>query len=377
MVQLSQKKEGGLAGIVAGDSSICLCDPIQESLLYRGYSIQDLAKSASFEEVAWLLIHHELPSPSELDCFKKELRRFRTLSPMLKKLMEEMPPTTSLMAAARSAVSLLGHIDPEQQESDPFIVAERTIGALPSLLLYWYHFHANQKKIDLDNNEDSFAGFILKLIKGTTPSTAEIHAMNVSLILYAEHEFNASTFTVRTIASTLSDYYSAICGGIGALAGPLHGGANEAALSLITSFSSPEKAEEALLEMLKRKELIMGFGHRVYTTNDPRSDLIYKEAKKLAQTENHQNLLAIAERIEQVMRREKGLFPNLDFYSALTYHFLGIPSYFYTPLFVFSRLAGWSAHYLEQKQHNKLIRPISNYIGPQMRSWTPLDARKR
>jgi len=372
---MEKKKEGGLAGVIAGTSEICLCDPQNEALLYRGYSIDDLAAHASFEEVVWLLLHKELPDKEELARFQDELLHYSLLTPSLKKLMEAVPPTTNLMTALRSQLSLLDHFDPEEQESDPTIAAERAIGTLPSLLLYWYKFHVDQKRIDLNTEQKSFAGRLLKMITQETPTEEEIKAMNLSLILYAEHEFNASTFTVRTIASTLADYYAAVTGGIGALSGPLHGGANEKAIYLILSYNTPDEAEKALLEKLNRKELIMGFGHRVYTTHDPRSALIYAAAKKLAHTDEQKNLLAIGERIEQVMWREKKLFPNLDFYSALVYHYLGIPTAFFTPLFVFSRLSGWSAHYFEQHTHNKLIRPNADYIGPKQKPWVPIHAR--
>jgi 2-methylcitrate synthase len=374
---MEKKKEGGLAGVVAGASAICLCDPVNESLLYRGYSIEDLAKHAHFEEVIWLLLHKELPRAQELERFSEELRSYRHLSASQKTLLETVPPTSNLMAALRSLVSLQGHIDPDEQEADLTLAAERTIGILPSLLLYWYRFHADQKKINPETGEKSFAAHVLHLLTQKKPTQEEADAINLSLILYAEHEFNASTFTVRTIASTLSDYYSAITGGIGALAGPLHGGANEKAIYLILGYKTPDEAERGILERLQKKELIMGFGHRVYTTSDPRSALIYETAKKLARTPEQKNLLAIGERIEQVMRREKNLFPNLDFYSALVYHYLGIPVAFFTPLFVFARLSGWSAHYFEQRTHNKLIRPTSEYIGPAPKTWIPLHDRTR
>lgn len=369
------KKTGGLAGIIAGDSRICLCGSGDASLLYRGYSIEDLAKNCSFEEVAWLLLHDDLPSVVELDGFKKDLAEYRLLSPSMKQFLEALPPTVYLMDALRSAVSVLGHLHPPLEESDPLLIEERTIASLGSMLFYWYHFHTTGKSISLETEEDSMAGHILKLITQKSPTPLERHAMEVSLILYAEHEFNASTFTVRTIASTLSDYYSAICGGIGALRGPLHGGANEYAMELISSYQSPEEAEAGILKKLSRKELIFGFGHRVYTTKDPRSPIIYHLAVQLAKTDGDKLQLEIAKRIESVMRREKDLFPNLDFYSALVYHFLKIPTHFFTPLFVLSRITGWSAHFLEQRTHNKLIRPSSNYIGPPYRKLIPIKER--
>lgn len=376
MVDLKEKKKtGGLAGVIAGDSEICLCDPVEESLLYRGYPIQELAEKTSFEEVAWLLLHRDLPNEEELAGFKQDLITLRGLSTTLKRTLENLPPTVSLMDVMRSSVSILGHIHPENEERDPFLVFERTIASLSSMLLYWYHYQTTRSKIDLNTGEATLAGHILRLITGKIPKEAEVRALDISLILYAEHEFNASTFTVKTITSTLSDYYSAICGGIGALRGPLHGGANEAAFELMSAFSNPDEAEEKILEKLKRKELIMGFGHRVYTTSDPRSEIIYAQAKLLAEKTEHKKLLAIGERIEKVMRREKNLFPNLDFYSALAYNFMGIPTHFFTPLFVMSRIAGWTAHVIEQRANNKLIRPISNYIGPSLRHVEPIGKR--
>lgn len=372
---METKKVGGLAGVIAGDSAICLCGAEDESLLYRGYSVKDLVKTCSFEEIAWLLLHQDLPNAQELEGFTNDLQTLRLISPSMLEVLEKMPPTVSLMDAIRSSVSLLGHLHPEQEESDPLIIQERVIASLSSMLLYWYHFHTTGKKLSLETEEHSLAGHILKLITGKTPSSLELDAMNTSLILYAEHEFNASTFTVRTIASTLSDYYSAICGGIGALRGPLHGGANEYAMDLIASFQTPDDAEKGILKKLHDKELIFGFGHRVYTHSDPRSGIIYEKATALAKTKEQKLKLAIAERIEKVMKREKDLFPNLDFYSALVYNFMGIPTHFFTPLFVMSRISGWSAHFLEQRAHNKLIRPLSHYTGPSYRKPIPLEKR--
>lgn len=369
------KKTGGLAGVIAGDTAICKCGAEDHSLIYRGYPIEELAEKCSFEEVVWLLLHTDLPNFNELEGIKSDLKSLRNLSPSLITFLEALPPTTHLMDALRSSVSALGHLHPENEESDPLIVAERAIASMSSMLLYWYRFHTKEKRIDLDTLENDIAGHILYLITDKVPSQEHVRAMNISLILYAEHEFNASTFTVRTIASTLSDYYSAICGGIGALRGPLHGGANEEAMELIANYSTPEEAETGIIQKLANKELIMGFGHRVYTVSDPRSAIIYKQAQKLAVTPEQKQLLAIAETIEKVMRREKNLFPNLDFYSALVYHFMGIPTHFFTPIFVMSRIAGWSAHFYEQRAHNKIIRPSSHYIGQPYRHWRPLAER--
>lgn len=369
-------KTGGLAGIVAGDSSICLCGAEDQSLLYRGYPIEELAINASFEEVAWLLLRGNLPTKEELQGYSQKLYSMRDLPDGLKTILEMIPPDANMMDVMRTGCSVLGNIEQEKPGGDPFAIADRLIACFGSMLLYWYNFHKTKQSVSLNTKEQTLAGHIMHLILNREPNEMQRECMNCSLILYAEHEFNASTFTVRTIASTLSDFYSAICGGIGALRGPLHGGANELALELISRFKTPEEAETGVMEMFNKKELVMGFGHRVYTTGDPRSPIIKKWAKKLSQQAGDTELFPIAERIEEVMWREKKLFPNLDFYSALAYHFSGIPTLMFTPLFVMSRIAGWSTHLLEQRKNNKLIRPISNYTGMERRQWTPIDQRK-
>lgn len=370
-----KKKTGGLAGIIAGDSSICLCSGEDENLLYRGYSIRDLAKHASFEEVAWLLLRGELPKAEELQTYKKQLQKLRDLPAPLKTILELIPASASMMDVLRTGCSALGTLEPETKDTPPFAIADRLIACFPSMLLYWYHFHKDGRRINLDTGEDSEAGQILHLLFGQSPNDAAKRCIDVSLILYAEHEFNASTFTVRTIASTLSDFYSAICGGIGALRGPLHGGANEQALEMLSKFKSPADAEKGIRDMLEHKELIMGFGHRVYTKSDPRSLIIKWWAENFSKTAPDGYLFAEAEQVERVMWDEKHLFPNLDFYSALAYHFCGIPTAMFTPLFVMSRIAGWSAHLLEQRAHNKIIRPNSNYVGPKERPWNYISDR--
>lgn len=368
-------KAGGLAGVVAGESAICLCGAEEQNLLYRGYPIDELAEHASFEEVAWLLLRGELPKKTELEQYKAELRRLRSLPTKHKEVLEKIPAEANMMDVLRTGCSFLGNLEPEQEGSAPFAIADRLIASLGSMVLYWYNFNRLGKRSILQTESDSLSGHILELLSGKPPTEEQRRCLDVSLILYAEHEFNASTFTVRTIASTLSDFYSAICGGIGALRGPLHGGANEWAMELIETFHDPDSAEKGIRTMLERKEKVMGFGHRVYRTHDPRSPIIKEWARRLCAKSGHAALFAIAERIEEVMWKEKKLFPNLDFYSALAYHAIGIPTPLFTPLFVLSRISGWSAHLLEQRANNKLIRPVSDYTGPAPRAFVPLEKR--
>lgn len=369
MVDLKDKKTEGLAGIIAGDSAICLCTNEKHDLLYRGYSIEDLAAHSTFEETAWLLTRGSLPTEDELKQYRKKLQLKRDLPDGLKLILENIPGNANYMDVMRTGCSALAHFEPESSSYTGVEIADRLIACLSSILLYWHAYHSKHKRVNLNTEEETTSGHILRLLQHQKPDELKRRCLDVSLILYAEHEFNASTFTVRTIASTLSDFYSAITGGIGALKGPLHGGANEAALDLIQRFKTPDEALQGIVSLLDKKELIMGFGHRVYTTSDPRSSIIKAWSKKLSEEVKDQRLFAISENIEKVMWDKKKLFPNLDFYSASAYHFCGIPKMMFTPLFVISRITGWSAHLMEQRAHNKLIRPASHYIGPEHKPW--------
>jgi len=365
----------GLAGVIAGESSICTVSAKGSGLHYRGYSIEDLAKKASFEEVAYLLVYNELPNAKALDKFKSSLINHRSLPAALKTVLEQIPASAHPMDVLRSGCSILGNLEPETESYHGAEIAVRLLALFPAILLYWYHFQHNGNRIDTELNDDSVAAYFLHLLHQKKPDSLQTEMLNASLILYAEHEFNASTFTARVIAATRSDFYSAICGAIGALRGPLHGGANEEAFYLINQFQTVDEADSAVREMLLAKKLIMGFGHRVYTVRDPRSDIIKDWAKKLAEQQNDDRLYPISECIENIMRSEKNLFPNLDFYSASAYAFCDIPTELFTPIFVLSRTSGWSAHILEQRANNKLIRPLSNYTGPEPQAFTPLRER--
>ena len=375
MVEVTKKKIGGLAGVVAGDSAICSIDVEEEGLRYRGYAIEELAEYASFEEVAWLLLRGDLPNRAQLEGYYLRLEGMRTLPLALREVLERIPKTSSMMDVLRTGCSFLGNIEPEKQAADPFYLSDRLLACFSSMLFYWFHFHHSGKRIETTTPEKTVAGHILYLLRGMPPEELSRRALEVSLILYAEHEFNASTFTARTIASTLADFYSAVTGAIGALSGALHGGANEKALEHMLLFRDPQQAEEGTKRMLEEKKLIMGFGHRVYTTHDPRSPIMHDWAKKLSVARKNGTLLPIAERIEEVLWKEKKLFPNADFYSAVVYHFLGFSIQMFTPLFIISRITGWSAHILEQRANNKLIRPTSHYTGHEAQPWIPLENR--
>ncbi len=368
-------KAGGLAGVVAGESGIATVGKAGKGLNYRGYSIDDLAAHASFEEVAFLLIKGRLPTRAELSTYVDELMTLRTLPDDLKTMLRLIPKNTHPMDVLRTGCSFLGNLEPELQFSQQEVIANRLLAIFPGMLCYWYQYHMHHKSISGESDESSVGGHFLSLLHGQKPSSLARDMMNVSLILYAEHEFNASTFAARVTAATLSDFYSAIVSAIGTLRGPLHGGANEAAMDLIEQFKSPDEAEKKLTDMLKNKAKIMGFGHRVYTTCDPRSDIIKTWSKRFSEETNSPMLFAISERIEEVMWREKKLFPNLDFYSASAYHYCGIPTPLFTPIFVMSRITGWAAHVFEQRADNRLIRPAADYIGPEPRAFPLIDTR--
>jgi 2-methylcitrate synthase len=372
---MAKDKTGGLAGVIAGNTAIATVGKEGKGLTYRGYSIYDLAEKASFEEVAYLLIYGRLPNQTELNDYRAKLRGLRGLPPPLKIVLEQIPRQTHPMDVLRTGCSMLGTLEPEGPGHDQIAVANRLTACFTAMLLYWHHFANSGKRIDTETDDESTAGYFLHLLHGKKPDELHRRALDVSMILYAEHEFNASTFTARTIISTLPDFFSAVTGAIGALRGPLHGGANEAAMELIEQYSTPDEAETGVMELMAGKKLIMGFGHRVYKISDPRSDVIKAWSKKLADVAGDKRLYPVSERIEKVMRREKKMFPNLDFYSATAYHFCGIPTPMFTPLFVVARITGWAAHIIEQRADNRLIRPNADYIGPDPRPFVPMEKR--
>lgn len=373
---MAQEKSAGLAGVIAGHTGISTVGKEGVGLTYRGYSIEDLAEQACFEEVAFLLVHGRLPTHKELDDYQAALRRLRGLPEGLKVILERLPGDAHPMDVMRTGCSALGTFEPEEGSRTAADIARRLAACFGSILLYWHRFHARGDRVETGTDDESTAGHFLHLLHGKKPDELSRRALDVALILYAEHEFNASTFTARAIASTLPDFYSAVTGAIGALKGPLHGGANEAAMELIQRFASPAEAERGVMEHLANKQLVMGFGHRVYKVSDPRSEIIKRWSKKLAEASGDTRLYPISERIERVMWREKRLFPNLDFYSATVFHFCGIPTSMFTPLFVVSRITGWAAHIMEQRADNRLIRPSADYVGPAPRPFVPMSQRR-
>jgi len=370
-----KKKTGGLAGITAGETKLCTVGQEGTGLTYRGYDIYDLADNACFEEVAYLLMHGKLPNREEYDAYIDRLRSLRGLPADLKKVLEIIPAHAHPMDVLRSGVSILGNLEPEGEFSNQAQVADRLLACLPSMLLYWHRWHSDGTRINVETDDDSVAGHFLHLLHDKPPSDMHCRSLDTTLILYAEHEFNASTFTARVITATLSDFHSAVSGAIGALRGPLHGGANEAAMELIERFDTPDEAAAELKKMLERKERIMGFGHRVYTTSDPRNAVNKKMSKVLADESGDTTLYDVSEAIEKVMWDEKKLFANADFFAASVYHYMGIPTCLFTPIFVCSRITGWAAHIMEQRENNKLIRPAADYTGPGLQKWQPMDER--
>lgn len=371
------KKLGGagLRGQSAGETSLCTVGKTGTGLTYRGYDISELAEGATFEEVAWLIFNGELPTVGELDGYRAKLKGLRSLPPALLEVLERIPADAHPMDVMRTGCSMLGNLEPEGGFENQREVADRLLGALPSVVNYWYRYSHDGVRIDLDTDADSIAGHFLETLLGEPPGELFRRVMDVSLILYAEHEFNASTFTARVCASTLSDMHSCITGAIGSLRGPLHGGANEAAMALIERFETTEAAADAVRGMLEAREVIMGFGHAIYRTSDPRNTIIKAWAERLAREVGDERFYPVSCAIEKVMWDEKALFANADFFHASAYHFMGIPTKLFTPIFVCSRVSGWSAHVMEQRSNNRIIRPSADYVGPAPRSFVPMAER--
>ncbi len=375
MAEAKKLSGAGLRGQSAGETALCTVGKTGAGLTYRGYDIKELADNAQFEEVAYLLLYGKLPNQAELDAYKAKLKSLRGLPDALKTVLEQIPADAHPMDVMRTGCSMLGNLETEQDFSEQHDKIDRMLGVFPSIINYWYNFAHKGKRINTETDADSIGEHFLWTLHDKKPNPLHVSVMHASLILYAEHEFNASTFTARVCASTLSDIHSCVTGAIGSLRGPLHGGANEAAMAMIENWKSADEAEEQIMGMLARKDKIMGFGHAIYRESDPRNAIIKKWSKQLSEQVGDTVLYPVSERVEAVMWREKKLFCNADFFHASAYHFMGIPTELFTPIFVCSRVSGWAAHVIEQRANNRIIRPSADYTGPESAEWIPIEKR--